>query len=183
MVQEFQIRFDLDLHHTRVINEWLKFAVNKKVEILEVDFMEKSRMTMDHRCNYVFPLRLSDRNIAHLFKEFLANSPHLETIIIHGSGHLKHICIGGRYIVLRLVVPLQKDFKPDSLPELTNVKKLTLTVGAHKDDYLIEFASLANACPNLETFTVKVLWYSPFKRRREARSVDTHHPHQHLKLL
>ena len=51
---------------------------------------------------------------------------------------------------------LQNDFRPDPLPELPNVKKLTLTVGAHKDDYLRGFASIANACPNLETFTIEV---------------------------
>ena len=45
VVQEFRIRFKMDRRHTRVINEWLRFAVKKKVEILEVDFMEKSHMT------------------------------------------------------------------------------------------------------------------------------------------
>lgn len=56
---------------------------------------------------------------------------------------------------------LQENFKLDSVPELPNVKILRLTIGAFEMDSLLEFASIANACPHLETFTVEVLMLCP----------------------
>lgn len=57
---------------------------------------------------------------------------------------------------------LQENFKLDSVPELPNVKILRLTITVlEDDDCLLEFASIANACPRLETFTVEVLMLCP----------------------
>nr|KAJ0187855.1 hypothetical protein LSAT_V11C900481840 [Lactuca sativa] len=69
-----------------------------------------------------------------------------------------------------------------SIPELPNVKNLRLTIGAHEDDSLLKVASVANSCPGLEAFLIKLLWISPIKRRRDVRRCATR-PHEHLKLL
>ncbi|CAI9302661.1 unnamed protein product [Lactuca saligna] len=69
-----------------------------------------------------------------------------------------------------------------SIPELPNVKNLRLTIGTHEDDSLLEVASLANSCPSLEAFLIKLLWISPINRRRDVRGGATR-PHEHLKLV
>ncbi|KAI3705677.1 hypothetical protein L1987_75916 [Smallanthus sonchifolius] len=71
-----------------------------------------------------------------------------------------------------------------SIPQMPNVKKLMLTMGVEEDDCLLEVASIVEACPNLETFIIKLLWFSPVKRRRKARHVaNDHHLLKNLKLF
>ncbi|XP_076906725.1 putative F-box/FBD/LRR-repeat protein At4g13965 [Bidens hawaiensis] len=70
-----------------------------------------------------------------------------------------------------------------SVCQLLNVKKLTLAVVALKDNCLLEFAPIINVFPNLETFTIELLWSSPTKRRREAIRIAADHPHEHLKVF
>lgn len=59
---------------------------------------------------------------------------------------------------------LQKILKLQLSHKLPNIKRLTLSIGAQKkesDDCLLDLATIANACLNLETFTVEVLTFYP----------------------
>ncbi|XP_071711715.1 uncharacterized protein [Rutidosis leptorrhynchoides] len=67
------------------------------------------------------------------------------------------------------------------VPKLPNLKKLRLAVGGNGDDCLLFLASVLNACPNLETFSITPRWISPIIRRKKAR--DATNPHKHLKLV
>ncbi|CAI9302660.1 unnamed protein product [Lactuca saligna] len=284
VIQHFRIRFDLCAGNAEVIDKWLQFAADKRVEMLELDFMKHGIKIRDPCFNYNFPLRLSDRNIEHLFEwpssavavvklislkklvlksvnvsnaileELLVNSPQLEMLCIHRSLYMMHVEIGGKALNLKHLeitncceveaiylydfnlitfiyngqaidlgltdLPNLKELdigpglarlKPNvfgkistcfsyiqalslkigqpkqslilaSIPELPNVKNLRLTIGAHEDDSLLEVASLANSCPSLEAFLIKLLWISPIKRRRDIRRGATR-PHEHLKLV
>lgn len=121
MVQDFRIRFHLNVHHNNNIKEWLQFAADKKVEFLELDLME----TCCNPHRYCFPLRLTESHLyskspssstfvelMHLkklilkkvqvddtiFASLIANCPHLETLSIHDSQCLKYVQIDGQVI-------------------------------------------------------------------------------------
>uniref|UniRef100_A0A251UNN1 Putative F-box domain, Leucine-rich repeat domain, L domain-like protein n=1 Tax=Helianthus annuus TaxID=4232 RepID=A0A251UNN1_HELAN len=122
-LHHFRIRFYLTCEYTSVIDEWLKFAVKKKVESLELDLETNQKNYLHNTFNYSFPSRLSDKstsifpsaNLESLKKlylnsvnmresvlgELLTKSPHLESISIHGSGYLTHIHVGGRDLKLK----------------------------------------------------------------------------------
>lgn len=58
-----------------------------------------------------------------------------------------------------MILFLQDSSKLDSLPVLPNVKKLRLRISGRKQNWLLDLASITNACPNLESFTFEVLGY------------------------
>ncbi|XP_076951750.1 F-box protein At5g03100-like [Bidens hawaiensis] len=268
-VHFFRIHFFLTCFHDRVVDKWLRFALKRKVEILELD-LETTDVNHHSAFNYDFPSRLQERNSAYLFdfpysdmvylkklhlnnvnvkesglEELLTHSPLLETISIHGSGYLINIRVGGRHLNLKhfeiMECPYVEsiylsdfnlesftymggpiDFKLTRLPNLKNVvmsqglaglhnnvfsrisccasslqkgsklgsvicplpnvKKLTLTIVAVKDNCLLEFASIVNAFPKLETFIIELLWSSPIKRRRKAIRIAADRSHEHLKV-
>ncbi|KAL7584433.1 hypothetical protein Lser_V15G44108 [Lactuca serriola] len=284
VIQHFLIRFDLYAGNAEVIDNWLQFAADKKVEMLELNFMKHGIKIRNSFFNYDFPFRLSDRNIDHLFEmpssavavvelislkklvlksvnvsnaifeELLVNSPQLGMLCIDHSAYLTHVEVGGEALNLKHLeitnccevesiylyefnlvsftyngqaidlhltnLPMLKELdigqglaglkanvfgkisscfsyiqalsfkirQPKkslilaSIPELPNVKNLRLTIGTHEDDSLLEVASLANSCPSLEAFLIKLIWISPIKRRRDVRRGVTC-PHEHLKLL
>ncbi|GKA50956.1 F-box domain containing protein [Tanacetum coccineum] len=177
IVKDFRIRFNVSNRHSAVINEWLQYAVNKKVEFLELNFMDHN----DRFADYYFPVRLFDTQLNRrpspntmfveilslkklvlkkvnvteaILQEFLTNCPHLETI---------------------------NSVNVDSFPVLPNVKKLRLVIGGKKSDCLLDLASILNACPNLQTFEIKPIWTSPIISKRKAR--DATNPIEHLKLV
>ncbi|PWA60318.1 FBD domain, Leucine-rich repeat domain, L domain-like protein [Artemisia annua] len=167
------------LKHIRVGGRALNL---KHFEVVHCFSMESIHICDFDLVSFTFhgrPIDLRLRNLTKLRELNLGHQFVLENNVL---GQISAFASSLIILSFRIYSP-KNDFRPDPLPELPNVKKLTLTVGAHKDDYLRGFASIANACPNLETFTIEVLWYSPFRRRREARNVATRHPHQHLKLL
>lgn len=51
---------------------------------------------------------------------------------------------------------LQKGLNVNAIPKLPKVKKLMLVMGAEEDDSLLEYTSIAQACPTLETFSISV---------------------------
>ncbi|GJW43813.1 F-box domain containing protein [Tanacetum coccineum] len=51
-------------------------------------------------------------------------------------------------------------YNVNSIPKLPNVKRLVLRIGAEEDDSLLEFTSIAKACPRLEKFKIVVTWAS-----------------------
>ncbi|XP_071713599.1 uncharacterized protein [Rutidosis leptorrhynchoides] len=69
----------------------------------------------------------------------------------------------------------------DSVPKLPNLKKLRLAVGGSGYDCLLFLASIMNACPKLETFSIKPCWTPPIISSKKAR--DATNPHKHLKLV
>lgn len=124
-VQDFRICFNLDYYSKKHINQWLKFAVNKKVELLELDLTDKHHkyhynyLSHDYKRDVpltqrfkwpswnakVISLRkliLKNVNMREaVLQEFLNNSPHLETISIHKSGYLKYVHVSGRALKLK----------------------------------------------------------------------------------
>ncbi|KAI3783513.1 hypothetical protein L1987_42597 [Smallanthus sonchifolius] len=182
-----------------------KFAVNKKVEILELD-IENSSKDRNLRGNYEFPLTLSDINKGNLCKwpysearvvELvgmptdlrLINLPKLKEVKIY-QGLLDNVLFGQIFSCVSSVQTLSTLYDSKrlatlvSIPQMPNVKQLMLTMGVEEDDCLLEVASIVEACPNLETFIIKLLWFSPVKRRRKARHVaNDHHPLKNLKLF
>ncbi|PWA47821.1 F-box domain, FBD domain, Leucine-rich repeat domain, L domain-like protein [Artemisia annua] len=125
VVQDFRIQFELTNHSKTVFDEWLQFAVNKKVEFLELTL---SRCRFEWSESYHFPLILFDTQLYRrpssnaifveilslkklvlkmvnvtdaILQEFLTNCPHLETIVIHCSSCLKHVRVGGRALNLK----------------------------------------------------------------------------------
>ncbi|KAK1427562.1 hypothetical protein QVD17_16250 [Tagetes erecta] len=73
-----------------------------------------------------------------------------------------------------------------SIPRLPNLKKLTLTIDTMEDGHLLNHlvSSIREACPNLETFIIKLGWYSPFERRvLKARSSANIPPFESLKVF
>ncbi|GJZ65963.1 F-box domain containing protein, partial [Tanacetum coccineum] len=60
IVKDFRIRMPLRGHHMGVIDEWLQFAVNKKVEFLELG---KHQSACESGQNYNFPSRLFETKI------------------------------------------------------------------------------------------------------------------------
>ncbi|KAJ0934336.1 putative F-box domain, FBD domain, leucine-rich repeat domain superfamily [Helianthus annuus] len=276
-LHHFRIRFYLTCEYTSVIDEWLKFAVKKKVESLELDLETNQKNYLHNTFNYSFPSRLSDKstsifpsaNLESLKKlylnsvnmresvlgELLTKSPHLESISIHGSGYLTHIHVGGRDLKLKhfeivecphVVSVYLSDFgiesftyvgqpidlhlsglpnlknvvmsqglaglsntlfgqilscastlqtlsfkiyhplkiaKLYSIRQLPNIRKLTLTIVVRRDNCLLDFASLVNVFPNIQTFTIELLCFSLMGRRRKATYSAAAHHHDHLKLF
>ncbi|KAJ0577074.1 putative F-box domain, FBD domain, leucine-rich repeat domain superfamily [Helianthus annuus] len=106
VVHRFRINLGISDLNQRVIDEWLQFAVNKKVEILELDL------------NYDFPLILPNsryvefvslkklylNNVklrAGVLEDLLTRSPQIESISIHDSTYMTHIRVAGRHLNLK----------------------------------------------------------------------------------
>ncbi|XP_076903717.1 F-box/FBD/LRR-repeat protein At4g26340-like [Bidens hawaiensis] len=116
-VQLFRICFDLDCSHSKHIDEWLRFAVDKKAEWLELNLLDIGPGTRDpdENCNVMLPsltamslslnkLVLNGVNLDEpTLNEILKNSPHLKTLSMFGSGLFPHIHVGGRGINLKKI--------------------------------------------------------------------------------
>ncbi|PWA47361.1 FBD-like protein [Artemisia annua] len=76
----------------------------------------------------------------------------------------------------------EENLKFLSFPELPKLKQLILKVGAWDDDSLLEFTTLAKACPKLQRFVIQLIWMSPAKRRRKIKRAAKH-PHKHLEVV
>lgn len=265
-VQDFRICFDLDYNYSKCINNWLRFAADKKVEMLELNLKKHNSIFHSRPRLPSFDIILGKMVCLNklilkgvdvrqeILLEVLATSPNLETLSVHYSDHLTCIDVGGQYLKLKHfevvqcgsvksiqlydfglesftykgqaiklrftdlpklkeleinekhallennvlgqissgalylqvlcleLSGLKENFKLDSVPELPNVKILRLTIGAFEMDSLLEFASIANACPHLETFTVEQLYSATEELRKKIRRVVTR-PHEHLKLF
>ncbi|GJX38848.1 F-box domain containing protein [Tanacetum coccineum] len=124
MVKSFEISFNLDKTYFKDIDNWLGFALDKKVEVLTLEFCENG-VKGDTKQYYNFPLPLSDGSMVRLsecpssssmvvdtlsfkklnllgvnvsdvtLKLLLKNSPHLETLYIFGGGLLTDVTVGG----------------------------------------------------------------------------------------
>ncbi|GJW22993.1 F-box domain containing protein, partial [Tanacetum coccineum] len=128
VVQDFRIRFCLTNHHKGVIDEWLQFAINKKVEFLELNLMNKPKALDDYVGYSGYPLRFFDTKLSTcpslnatvveilslkklvlkkvkvtetILQAILTNCPHLETLFIYYSSYLKNIHVYGRALKLK----------------------------------------------------------------------------------
>lgn len=127
IVQDFRIHFCLTKRHKGVIDEWLQFAINKKVEFLELNLMNESPKVYQFHGNSDYPLRLFDTKLSSpplnatvveilslkklvlkkvkvtetILQEFLTNCPHLETLFIHYSSRIKNIHVYGHALKLK----------------------------------------------------------------------------------
>lgn len=120
----------------------------------------------------------------------LSNLPMLDEISIGEgySGFENNVfgqiscCISHLLILTLDIYRPEENIKFLSFPELPKLKQLILKVGAWDDDSLLEFTSLAKACPNLQRFVIQLIWMSPAKRRRKIRQAAKH-PHEHLEVV
>ncbi|XP_076951776.1 FBD-associated F-box protein At5g22730-like [Bidens hawaiensis] len=269
MVQLFRIRFELDSSCSECVNEWVQFAIERKVRALELNLLDKSNGVRDIDKNYNFMLPsinamsltlkvliLRSVNLNEpTLNAILKNSPLLEGISMFGSILFRHIRFGGRGINLKkfqlvacsgiesvslfnfdlkffqyhgqkielhltdlpklailgfgdtsvglennvfrkisfcasyledLLLEVrhpEKKLDDNAILKFPNVKKLKLAVGAEEDNCLLEFMSIAQACPRLETFSISLIWLSPLKRRRKVRRVVAPEGHRHLKIV
>ncbi|XP_071712131.1 F-box protein At4g09920-like isoform X2 [Rutidosis leptorrhynchoides] len=269
----FRIRYAFKPNHQHFIYDCIEFAVNKKVEFLELDFMNQFSFLFSRGEGYdVFKSRvvvlpylkkLILKGVLvreEAFEAFLMNSPLVETISIcdspylysvHVNGrqspNLKHLkimdnfsvrsvnlsdlnnlvsftcrnsdradfCLAhlpnlkeinlqfGRFDIHNVFIqmsscalslqslsitvlqpePEEEGYSKilDSVPMLPNLKNLKLTIGGGIDDQLVFLASIMNACPNLETFSIMSGWTSPKISMKKAR--DAANPHKHLKIV
>ncbi|XP_071713379.1 uncharacterized protein [Rutidosis leptorrhynchoides] len=113
MIEDFRIRFCLDIRHKSLIDQWLQFSVNKKVEFLELNLSPMFPSLGGG--SYDFPSRLFEMELASLKKlilknvnvnatilvNLLSNSPNLETLSICYPQYLRHIRAGGRALKLK----------------------------------------------------------------------------------
>ncbi|PWA79396.1 F-box domain, FBD domain, Leucine-rich repeat domain, L domain-like protein [Artemisia annua] len=243
ILQDFRVHFRLKNHHKGDIDEWIQFAVNKKVEFLELNLTDKNQYLNEDPNSYDFPLILSKINRRPL------NGTIVEILSLRKLVLKMHIRVGGRalklkhfeivgnnslysiylsdfdlvsftykgcIIDLRLTnlptlkeVDLRTDYNVldqisscalslqdlsldfsyyyhmkglelDSVPELPNLKKFRLVIGGSKCNFLLDLASILNACPKLESFTLEPFWTSSVTNKRKARGSVI--PHEHLKL-
>ncbi|XP_071711935.1 putative F-box/LRR-repeat protein At4g15060 isoform X2 [Rutidosis leptorrhynchoides] len=114
MIEDFRIRYCLSNRHKSLIYQWLQFAVNKKVEFLELDLSRYVSLGFSVYV-YDYPLRLFEMELVSLKKlilkkvkvseaillNLLSNSPNLETLSICDPQDLKHIRVGGRALKLK----------------------------------------------------------------------------------
>ncbi|KAJ0525673.1 putative F-box domain, FBD domain, F-box-like domain superfamily protein [Helianthus annuus] len=268
-VQVFRICFDLDSSYSEYIDEWIQFALDKKVEKLELDLMDKTRDPPEY---YDFQLPLSNSMVMEMLflkyiflkgvnldeptlNNILKNSPHLVKFCMYTSDLFTHVRVGGKDIKLKhiklvdcsgfesislygfdlvsfiycgpeiqfhlsdlpklreldigevsvgfennvfgqisscalklrvLVLDIwsaKKGLNVNAIIKFPNVKKLMLVMGAEEDDCLLEYTSIAQACPRLETFSISLHWCSPMKRRRKVKRVAAPRVHKHLKVI
>ncbi|KAI3783520.1 hypothetical protein L1987_42604 [Smallanthus sonchifolius] len=271
-VQDFLIRFDLDYTYSDDIDEWIQFALDKKVEKLGLNLLDNGYSIRDPAENYDFALPSPSAMVEQLvslkklslmgvnlneptLNRILKNSPHLRTLYMYGSDLFPRIRAGGQDIKLEhlkmvscsgfesislygfdlvsftycgpeiefhltdlpklkeldigevslglennmfsqisscalslqvLILDMwspKKGLDVNAIIKLPKVKKLMLVMGAEEDDSLLEFTSIAQACPRLETFSISLHWNSPMKMRKKVRHVAAPQLHQHLKLL
>ncbi|XP_071696097.1 F-box protein At4g09920-like [Rutidosis leptorrhynchoides] len=277
-VNDFRISCRLNLKHKHAINKWIKFAVKKKVEFLELDLTDpcpyktsrdgiKSEYTRSNaRCfpmvKKVLPnlkkLILKDVIVRKgVFEAFLKNSPHLEMIAIEDPVYMDHIHLSGQCCNLKCFQIVDTEYgyvrsvnlsdldlvsftfrgydidlrlahlpklneldldlggmkienvfgrisscvlslqslslhvnQPEGylihvyLPRLPNLKKLKLAFGGTFNDCLVLLDAVLSACPNLETFSIKlicILTMAPIIHKRRAE--DATNAHKHLKLV
>ncbi|XP_076901860.1 F-box/FBD/LRR-repeat protein At5g56420-like [Bidens hawaiensis] len=117
MIQLFRIHFNLDCRYSECINEWIKFAIDKKVERMELNLLDISNYARNPAKNYNFMLPslnavsltlkmlvLCSVNLDEpTLNVILKNSPHLMTLTMLNSGLFPHIRVGGRDINLKKV--------------------------------------------------------------------------------
>ncbi|KAI3783473.1 hypothetical protein L1987_42556 [Smallanthus sonchifolius] len=196
MVHYFRTHFDFTCHYIDgIIDEWVEFAISKKVEILELDF-DTTDKNHDNMFNYDFAYNFDFTRLKKLYlnKVNMRESCQFVVSVYLFGFDLESFTYIGRPIDLRLTrLPKLKNVamsqelvglnnnafhqiascasslqalsfkidrpkqsaKLDSIPRLPNIKKLTLTIVARADNSLLEFASMVNACPNLETFIIE----------------------------
>ncbi|XP_076951781.1 FBD-associated F-box protein At5g38590-like [Bidens hawaiensis] len=107
VIHRFRINFRTSFFTPEIIDEWLQFAVNKKVEILDLDMQTNILVITLSNARlaelvYLKKLYLTDVVVRDADLEvLLKRSPHLESISIDGSRFLTHIRVGGRRLNLK----------------------------------------------------------------------------------
>ncbi|GJW78997.1 FBD-like protein [Tanacetum coccineum] len=66
-------------------------------------------------------------------------------------------CISHLQILTLDIYRPEENLKFSSFPELPKLKQLILKVGAWEDDSLLEFTTLAKACPKLQRFVIQIV--------------------------
>jgi hypothetical protein len=116
-IDEFRVWFDLDKDYKRDINRWIMFALQKRVQRLEIH-LSGFRPYVYQCSNYTFPYQLLLRpecffkslkdltlrqvNVSwEVVDYFLANCPNLERLFVRQSNHLKKLSVVGSSLPLK----------------------------------------------------------------------------------
>ncbi|XP_062006569.1 putative F-box/FBD/LRR-repeat protein At5g22670 [Rosa rugosa] len=112
-IEEFRISFCLDSRFSSSINEWIQFAMQNSVEMLELDFYPQVFIRFE---DYTFPHKLLGfkslkvLQIRHvgvtgeILEYFLANCPLLERLSVDSTEHLVNLRVVGSSIALKYLV-------------------------------------------------------------------------------
>ncbi|PRQ41691.1 putative F-box domain, leucine-rich repeat domain, L domain-containing protein [Rosa chinensis] len=126
-IEEFRISFCLDCRFSSSINEWIQFALENSVEMLELDFYPEvfirfEDYTFPHKllgictpslgcCGYNIGFKsLKVLQIRHVgvtgevLEDFLANCPLLERLSVDSTEHLVNLRVVGSSIALKYLV-------------------------------------------------------------------------------
>jgi hypothetical protein len=119
-IDEFRVWFDLDKGYKRDINRWIKLAMQKRVQRLEIHLSGFRSCDPQRSTCYTFPyqllLRPQTRGCFKSLKDltlrqvnvswevvdyFLANCPNLERLIVRESNHLEKLSVVGSSLRLK----------------------------------------------------------------------------------
>ncbi|XP_059454763.1 F-box/LRR-repeat protein At3g26922-like isoform X2 [Corylus avellana] len=116
-IDQFRVWFDLDNGYARDINRWIMFAMQKRVQRLEIHLSGFRLSDHQHSTRYTFPdqlllrrgcfkslkdLTLRQVNVSwEVVDYFLANCPNLERLFVHQSNHLKQLSVVGSSLPLK----------------------------------------------------------------------------------
>ncbi|KAK9278061.1 hypothetical protein L1049_027619 [Liquidambar formosana] len=187
-IDEFKVCCGLDKAFQFVIDEWLKFAREKRIKRLELDLSGAGRMPVSRVLHYTFPVRISDQSRELSLKNlctFVGFKP-LKDLCLNAvdvSGEVLQYFLSYCPVLERLCVTDSECLErigPHVFPELTKLKQLTLQLQVWRDDSLLRVTSLIKASPYLQRFVLKFMWGSPSRIRRKVRRA-IRCPHQYLK--
>ncbi|KAL3834830.1 hypothetical protein ACJIZ3_009566 [Penstemon smallii] len=118
-VDSFRICFDLDKRSKCAIDHWVKFAITKGVQTLELDLLENGERLRQPTRNYTFSQKLLSHYKGFAFNRLeglvlkcvnvseealqclISNCPVLKYLSMHGSGDLMNVKVSGPSLTLK----------------------------------------------------------------------------------
>ncbi|XP_059667028.1 F-box/FBD/LRR-repeat protein At4g26340-like isoform X2 [Cornus florida] len=185
-LDEFRVLFDLDDESCKFdIDNWVNFAIEKRVKRLELDLSPCSGISVHSlslgftSCNSLTNLLLTNVNVTgQVLEYFLTNCPFLEQLSVSGSNSLVNLKVPDLALKLkRLGIIYCFDvesieisamnlvsfeyFGPKISQPFKNVKEpVELCIGGEYCDYLIyNFFEISNYLSQLESLTLHATFY------------------------
>ncbi|OMO79537.1 hypothetical protein CCACVL1_13606 [Corchorus capsularis] len=178
-VDKFRIRFDLNERFRRDIDEWVRFAFEKKVKRFELDlslyFGRVCRKSDSYSlCLQTLPLPSSISLTSLILKQvnvsdnvldnLISNSPFLECLCVGGSDSLIHVRVASRFLCLKHV----------EIVMCVNIKSLELHAANlssfryNGPDIFINFMNI----PNLVELCIEGIYVPYFARKMPELSMS-----------
>ncbi|CAL9029666.1 unnamed protein product, partial [Prunus brigantina] len=191
-IKLFRACFDLDRRFTSSIDKWIEFALNKRVQVLILDFVKEYGINKD---SYMFPRKLLGLEEG-FASRLVGSSIALKYLKLDECDDLKRVEISdtnlvsfihtGTAIDLRLsnVPSLVEEYNKDyTFPILSNLKHLELTVEGDYKLSLSQLSSFMKASPYLQRLALKLrFWENPFNEGRKIKKAAKC-PHHYIKVV